>query len=272
MRNTGNHLQIYVNQRSVAYTDVGPLDKPVILFLHGFPLDRTLWDRQVEALLTTHRVIAYDIRGHGGSDIGSEPVSIRTFANDLIDFMGELKLDDIILCGLSMGGYIALDARCRFPKRFKALILCDTQCSADTPESKDNRIRTMDRLSEDGLEAYTEESLANLFAEASFNTHPEDVEQVRNMIRNTTILSLKLSMRALSDRSDACESLREIDVPTLIIVGSEDKITPPAKAEIMHERISGSELIVIDGAGHLPNLESTDDFNTHLIRFVSSFN
>ena len=129
---------ISVNGATICYDDFGTGALPVI-FLHGFPFDKSSWQPQMEFLRNTYRVIALDIRGFGKSTSGNETKSMSLFADDLIKFMDGLEIDKAIVCGLSMGGFILLNAANRFPERFKALVLCDTQCIADSPEAKEKR-------------------------------------------------------------------------------------------------------------------------------------
>ena len=164
----GKDLQINVNGISVAYNDEGKMDGPAIIFVHGFPFDKSMWDLQMESLKEDFRVIAYDIRGHGSSEAGNENFSIDIFTNDLLFLMDALEVEKPILCGLSMGGYIALNAIGKFPQHFSALVLSDTQCIADTPELKLKRMKAIDTINKDGVEKYAEESLKNLFATDSF--------------------------------------------------------------------------------------------------------
>jgi 3-oxoadipate enol-lactonase len=229
-----------------------------------------MWNSQVESLKDNYRPITYDIRGHGNSSAGNEVFSIDLFANDLISFMDTLKIDKAIMCGLSMGGYIALNAIEKHNERFDALILIDTQCIADAPEAKEKRIKAIESIRKTGVEKYAEESIKNLFALESFTTRVKEIADVREMIVKTSEQSLCNTLLALSVRKETCTKLSAIKVPVLIMVGNEDKITPPAAARIMHEKIKGSVLKIIDHAGHLSNLENPDEFNVQLKKFVAS--
>ena len=139
---TGSDLKIKIKGRSVCYIDYGKGELP-ILFLHGFPFDKSSWQLQLEALKETNRVLAYDIRGFGKSENGAEKPSIRLFADDLIQFMDALGIKKAIVCGLSMGGYILLNAIFRYANRFEAIVLCDTQCISDSKETKEKRTATI---------------------------------------------------------------------------------------------------------------------------------
>jgi len=259
-----------INNIEVSYSDEGPEGSPVIIFIHGFPFNKSMWDLQVESLKVNYRLIRYDIRGHGNSGAGNEDFSIDLFAGDLIGLMDALKVDRAILCGLSMGGYIALNAVSRYPERFDALVLCDTQCIADTPEAKAKRMKTIEIIKHSGVKTYAAESIKNLFAPESLLTKLKETADVKEMILKTSVQSLCNTLLALSVRKNTCHILPEIKIPVLILVGSEDKITPPAAAAFMHEQIKGSFLKIIGHAGHLSNLENPGEFNDHLKKFIAS--
>jgi 3-oxoadipate enol-lactonase len=263
-------METKINGVTLSYLDEGAHDAPVVIFIHGFPFNKFMWETQIMALKSHCRVIAYDIRGHGNSDVGKEEFSINLFAKDLLDFMDALKIDKAMLCGLSMGGYIALTAIKNYPERFDALVLSDTQCIADTPEAKEKRLKAIESIQEIGVGTYADESLKNLFAPESLTARKDEVAAVRGMIVCTREQTLFKTLRALYEREETCSALRDISVPVLIMVGKEDKITPPAAAEFMHEKIENSLLFIIDQAGHLSNLENPGAFNEQLGKFVAS--
>jgi 3-oxoadipate enol-lactonase len=270
MHKQGKDIKMTVNNLSVCYNDEGPGDAPVIIFIHGFPFNKSMWNAQVEALENNYRVISYDIRGHGGSDEGEEVFSIELFVDDLLRLMDALKIKNTMLCGLSLGGYIALNAVEHYPKRFNSLILCDTNCSADTPEAKVKRTKAIVGISKNGLEKYADESVNNLFAPESFSTIKEEIAEVRAMILKTSKESVCNTLHALSVRLETCDTLPDIKVPVLILVGKKDKITPPSAAQLMHEKIKGSILHIVNHSGHLSNIENPYDFNEQLRSFVES--
>jgi len=271
MRNTGQDLKIIVNGLSVSYNDEGPINAPTIILIHGFPLNKSMWDLQLEALKEDYRVIAYDIRGHGNSDAGDENFSMDVFVNDLLFFIDALNIDKPILCGLSMGGYIALKAIAKFPEHFGGLVLSDTQCLGDTPEMREKRMKAIESINKNDVEKYAEESIKNLFAPDSFTTKKEEISAVRKMIVQTSKQSLSYTLFALSERKGTCNKLQDIKVPVLIMVGKEDKITPPAAVMMMHEKIKGSLLKVLENASHLANLENPSGFNNQLNQFMGQF-
>ncbi len=270
MKQAENNFNIKVNDILIRYNDEGPKEAPVIIFIHGFPLNKSLWDKQLKSLKDDYRVIAYDIRGHGNTDLGAIDFSIDLFVNDLLGFMDTLKIEKTIVCGLSMGGYIALNAIQNHPDRFTALILCDTNCKADTIEAKEKRMSTIINIKENGVAKLADDLIPNLFAPESFKTNSEEIATVKEMIVTTSKQSLYNSLHALANRKETCSKLNSIKVPVLILVGEEDKITPPEEAISMQKQIKDSSLQVIPHAGHLSNLENEDEFNSQLIKFMGS--
>lgn len=270
MNDLKNKSRILVNDIMVSYTDDGKAGASYMIFVHGFPFNKSMWNLQVEALKDKYHVITYDIRGHGNSEPGNEKFSIELFAKDLIGLMDALKIDKTMICGLSMGGYISLNAITAFPGRFNALVLSDTQCSADTPEAKEKRRKTIISIREDGVEKYADSSIKNLFCTESFMSRRNEIENVREMIINTAEKSLCDTLLALAARNETCSRLNEINVPVLIMVGKEDVLTPPAAAAFMQEKIKNSSMHIIEHAGHLSPMENPYKFNYELKKFVSS--
>ena len=270
MKDFENSFSLNVNNQKVSYTDEGKYGAPVIIFIHGFPFNMSMWTPQIESLMDYCRVITYDIRGFGNSDAGNEEFTIGLFAKDLISLMDALKIEKTILCGLSMGGYIALNAVENYAARFSALILSDTSCKADTTEAKEKRMKAIENIKNDGVEKYADESIKNLFAPESYTNQAKEIAAVKEMIMKTPVQSLCNGLIALSVRKETCSILKKIKLPVLILVGKEDKITPPAAAYYMHEKIQGSFLKVLEHAGHLSNMENSEEFNNELKRFVES--
>ena len=268
MRRIGHNIRITLNRLTVSYNDYGPENAPVIIFIHGFPFNKSMWDGQMNLLKDNYRVIAYDIRGHGNSDPGSDDFSVELFVNDFLRFIKKLGIKKSILCGLSLGGYIALNAVLKNPDRFDGLILNDTQCIADTPEIKENRCTAIIRIMKNGVEHYADEIIKNLFASETFTKKNNIIAAVKEMIINTPKQSLCNTLHALAERKDTCDELQEISLPVLIMVGKEDKITPIAAAQEMHEKIRGSILKIIHHAGHIINLENPIAFGNRLVKFL----
>jgi 3-oxoadipate enol-lactonase len=200
MAATGTELTLTINNLTVSYTDEGNKEAPAILFIHGFPFNKHMWAGQVDALKDNFRVVAYDVRGHGGSDIGNIDFSLDLFVADLINLMDALKIQKALLCGLSMGGYIALHALEQFPNRFVALILCDTQCMADTPEGKEKRMKAIESIKANGVILYAKASIMNLFAEESLQTKQKEIAAIQKTIEQTSAETLCQTLLALSQR------------------------------------------------------------------------
>lgn len=269
--NSYKSLFTEVNNITISYMDVGEGNIP-ILFLHGFPFDKSTWKKQIDGLQATNRVIACDIRGFGESTDEETHLSIELFAEDLILFMDKLNIKKVIICGLSMGGYIALNAIKRFPERFEALILCDTQCVADTAEVKEKRKKTIEQINHDGTDTFNENFIKSVFHPHSFFDKSAHVEKLQNIVFANPKSIITAGLTALSERSETCSTLSSIDVPTLIICGREDKVTPLEQSEFMHTKIKNSFLKIIDIAGHVSNIEHPNVFNKHIQYFITTLN
>lgn len=258
-----------INSLSVSYHDAGDSEIPII-FIHGFPFDKSMWKGQMDYLKTSHRVIAYDLRGFGKTQDENLILSMDVFGSDLIDFMDKLNIQKAIVCGLSMGGYIALNAIKRFPERFTALILADTQCVADSPEAKENRYKTIDEILEEGTEQFNEKFIQKIFHHNSLTHKKGLVQSIQAVVEGTTSNTIVAGMKALAERSETCSILPHIEVPTLIICGRKDEVTPLSQSEMMHSQIRNSVLKVIENAGHVSNLEYPQEFNSHLEEFLKT--
>jgi len=270
MNDSENSFSEIVNNHTISYTDEGKYGAPVIIFIHGFPFNKSMWSPQLELLRDHCRIITYDIRGFGNSSTGTLEFSIELFVKDLIALMDALKIEKAILCGLSMGGYIALNAAENHPERFSSLILSDTSCKPDTTEAKAKRLNAIVNIRKKGVVEYADEIVKNLFAPGSFKSKEQEIASVKKMITNTSVRTLCNTLLALSIRKETCNRLHNLKIPVLIMAGSEDIITPPSEACIMHKKIKGSAMQVIDHAGHLSNLENTEEFNIQLKKFVVS--
>jgi pimeloyl-ACP methyl ester carboxylesterase len=265
----GYNLTIPVNNFHLSYDDVGEGNIPII-FLHGYPFDKTMWQGQLDVLKSSYRLIACDIRGFGKSTDEESLLSMDLFGEDLITFMDKLRIEKAIICGLSMGGFIALNALKKYPNRFDALILCDTQCIADTPEVKEKRYKIIKEIEVGGATNFNEGFIKSVFHKDTITTKKELVEQLRSVVFANSENIIKKGMVALAERLETCSTLKEISIPTLIICGREDEVTPLFQSEFMHEKIKGSILHVIDNAGHVSNLEQPQEFNKHLLGFLTT--
>jgi pimeloyl-ACP methyl ester carboxylesterase len=263
------NLLTAVNDFTISYNDIGEGRTP-ILFLHGYPFDKSMWKGQLDSLKSSHRLIAIDIRGFGQSIDEKSALSIDMFGKDLIEFMDKLGIKKAIICGLSMGGFIALNVMKEFPSRFEALVLCDTQCIADTIEVKENRYSTIEQINIDGADEFKEKFIKSVFHPDSLTSKMELVESLRYVVFANSNSIINAGLTALAERSETCSNLNSICIPTLIICGREDKVTPLVQSEYMHNQIGGSILKIIDNAGHVSNLEQPNVFNKYLVDFLDS--
>ncbi|MBK8504788.1 MAG: alpha/beta hydrolase [Saprospiraceae bacterium] len=269
--NAYQNLFTEVNNITISYNDVGEGSIPVI-FLHGFPFDKSMWKGQLDCLKSSNRVIACDLRGFGKSTDEKTVLSIDLFCEDLVSFMDKLNIEKAIPCGLSMGGYIALRAIERFTERFEALILCDTQCIADNADVKEKRYTAIEQINLDGADSFNEKFIKSVFHPDSFANKMELVENLRSIVSANSKGIIAAGLTALAERSETCSALDGIHLPTLIICGREDVVTPLSQSQFMHEHIEGSWLKIIEIAGHVSNLEQPEEFNRYLQDFLNSLN
>lgn len=253
---------------TIHYKENGDKKGLPLVLIHGFPFNLDMWDGLVANLPQDIRCIRFDVRGHGKSEVGDGQYSIEFFVDDLVALLDELGLEKAVICGLSMGGYIALRAIERNPEKISAIILCDTRSDADTDEGKIKRADAIKKVKTIGVVAYSEEFVKIVFTENTLKNKPETVEELKKIIQGNTEKGICGTLLALAARTDTTASLEKIKVPTLIIVGEEDKLTPPASSEAMKNKIKGSKLQIISGAAHMSNLENPELFNTTIINFL----
>lgn len=241
----------------------------VLVLLHAFPLNARMWEGQLGLAGGGWRVIAPHFRGVDGGTGDPPTTSIDDYAGDVIDLLDALHIDQAVIAGLSMGGYTAF-ALLRLAARYvQGLILADTRSEGDTPEGLEARRKMLDLVQSKGAPGVGEEMIPKLVGETTRRSRVEVIDRVRSLILSNSPESIAGAVRALMTRPDSTPLLSKIHVPTLILVGAEDTVTPPALSEKMHGAIAGSELAVIPEAGHLVNLERPDLFNAALARFLS---
>ena len=258
----------WVRDIAVAYDDAGS-GAPVVL-LHGFPFNRTMWRGQAQAVGEAWRFITPDLRGQGDTSLGETEgaATMEEMAADVAALLDELGVGRAVVGGLSMGGYVAL-AFCRaFPERVRALVLADTRAGADTDEARRTREENARRALSEGMAPITDAMLPKLLSAETREHRPEIVERVREMMLATKPEGAAAALRGMALRHDQTDLLREIEAPALIVVGSEDAVTPPSEAEAMNAEIKDSRLVRIEGAGHLSNVERPEEFNLALVEFL----
>ena len=261
-------MKAKINGAEIFYTEIGDKSATPIVLIHGFPFNSDMWRPQTELLKNDFRVITYDVRGHGRSEIGDGQYTLETFVDDLIGLLDYLRLQKVILCGLSMGGYIVLRAVERNPERCRALILCDTTSNADSNEAKLRRATSIKTIKSIGVKPYAEEFPKSVLSSQTFLKRADLVDTVRSMILSNSPIGICGALLALAARTETTSSLSKISVPTLILVGEADKTTLPELSEGMRQLIPNSELQVVSNAAHLSNLENSEEFNSRLLNFL----
>jgi 3-oxoadipate enol-lactonase len=258
----------HVHGIEMAYEEAG--NGPAVVLLHGYPFNRSMWREQSEALSRKYRVVAPDLRGHGETTVTGEMATMEQMARDVAALLDELRIERVTLAGLSMGGYVTLAFYRRFPLRVRALVLADTRPQADTEDARRNREEQAEKILKEGMQAIADDFLQKVLTPATIDGKPDVTARVREMILQTDPQGAANALRAMAARPDQTDFLEEILVPTLVLVGSEDKITPPKDSEVMRREIRGSRLEIIEGASHLSNLERPAEFTRALLDFLDA--
>ena len=251
----------------MAYDDAGT-GQPV-LFIHGWPHNRTLWAAQLSGLPTHARCLAPDLRGFGGSS-SSAPYSIDQYADDLAALFGVLGIDRAVVCGVSMGGYVALSMLRRHPSLLRALILTSTRATADTSDAREQRIRLIAFVRAHGVEALAGRQLKAMVGETTFESRPDVREALRLLMAGAPLDGVVGALEAMAGRADSTDLLAGIAMPTLVVSGHEDTFTPPDEIRAMANAIPGARLEIIQGAGHMCCYERPAAFNHVVSEFLAS--
>ncbi|WP_344424617.1 alpha/beta hydrolase [Amycolatopsis minnesotensis] len=233
------------------------LDLPLVL-LHAFPLDSRMWNDIREPLSQRARLITPDQRGLGRTPlpVTSREPSLDDAARDLVALLDKLELEQVVLGGCSMGGYVALALLRLAPERVGGLVLIDTKASADKPEAAENRHALAKRADDEGIEGWLAgQLLPNLLAESTLGSRPDIAETVRDLVESQPAPGIAWAARAMAARPDSAGLLPGADVPALVLVGEHDTLTPYAEASAMAEALPRAELVTVPGAGHLTPLE-----------------
>jgi 3-oxoadipate enol-lactonase len=259
-------MKITANGITMHYEMDGPESAPVVTLSHSLATDLSMWDPQVSALKSGYRVLRYDTRGHGGTDAPEGPYTLEQLAEDVRALLHALRIPKTHYMGISMGGMIGQVLALKNPGMLQSLILCDT--SSRIPEEAlpiwEERIGLAQKQ---GMDALVESTMERWFT-ASFRRKPlPALDKIRGMIRTTPVKGYVGCSRAIM-RLNLTERLREITLPSFIIVGEEDPGTPVAASQVIHEQIKGSELVILKSAAHLSNIEQQDAFNTAVMAFL----
>jgi len=259
----------------LAYVDRG--EGTPVLLIHGFPLDHTMWEAQIDALATKYRVLAPDLRGFGQSvalEQGDwdDVVTMERFADDLAALLQTIEVNrPAVVVGLSMGGYVALEFWRKHTERTKRLVLCDTRAAKDPPEVAAGRLETADQVLRDGAASLAEGMILKLFPQSTITEQPELGEAFRRMVSEADPRGIAAAARGMAERRDMTKLLQQIACPTLLIVGTWDIISPPEEMHAIAEAIPRAQFAEIPGCGHLSAMEKPEAVNRTLLEFLGRF-
>lgn len=260
-------MEAVVNGSRMAFDDVGPRNGPCLVLVHGFPLDRRMWQAQLEGLSRLARVVAPDLRGHGESELGEVPVTMDSHADDLAALMDYLDIKQAVIAGLSMGGYVTFAMWRRHPERVAGMVLIDTRAEADTPAGRENREKGIAVVRAEGSRAIAEDMMPKLLAPSSRGQEWLS-RTLWEMMTRQPVEGVVGALQALRDRPDNALLLPHITAPVLVIVGELDVITPPEFSQAMAGGIPGARLVTIPGAGHMSPMEDPRSVNQALASFL----
>jgi 3-oxoadipate enol-lactonase len=239
-----------------------------LVFVHGFPLDRHMWDSQLHTFRGSYRVIIPNLRGMGSSPLGSATISMDRYADDLAELLDKLAVaDPVHMVGLSMGGYIAFAFARRHPEKLASLILCDTKVEADAPAAVENRRKMAEKARAQGMAPIADEMLPKLLG-AKSKEDTAMVQRVRQMMLDAPAEGVALASLAMASRPDSLETAVNLHIPVMLIVGAEDAITPPEQMRALANAIPNSEFIMIHDAGHLAPMENPSPVNQAIHQFL----
>ena len=259
---------IKLHDFSMAYSENGE-GRP-LLFVHGYPLNRRMWQPQIDGLADMARVIAPDLRGHGDSQAVPGPYSMDLLADDLNALLDALHISQTVyLCGLSMGGYVAFAFYRRYAQRLAGLILAATRAAADSAQARASREQAAQTARQQGVAAIVEGMAAKMLSPQTAEQRPALAAQVKEIMLRTSLEGVLGDLEGMKERPDSTPTLSQITIPTLVIHGADDQIIPLAEAQAMQAAIPNAQMEVISGAGHLLNLEQAETFNAAVRGFVT---
>ncbi|BCA54664.1 putative 3-oxoadipate enol-lactonase [Nitrospira sp. KM1] len=260
-------MKAQINGITLGYSDQGK-GTPLV-FLHAFPFNRTMWAAQEEDLSDAFRIITVDMRGHGESEAPFWRYSLEQYASDVTALLRHLRIDNAVFIGLSMGGYLSFTLYRLYPEFVLGFVLADTRAEADNPEQGKWRFELARRAAAQGPSAVVADMLPKLLSHQAYERRPDLVEQVKSIQEAATVPGILGDLRAMAERPDSTDMLRSIRVPTLVLVGEEDVLTPRADAERITAGIPEAILETIPDAGHMSNMERPETFNKAVRRFAA---
>ncbi|MDB5101105.1 MAG: catD [Cyanobacteria bacterium RYN_339] len=244
---------------------------PTLVLLHAFPFNQDMWEPQLEGLSDVAHVITLDLPGFGASQTTDGDFSLDTMAEIVHDFVRHLGHERVVLGGLSMGGYIALAYARKYPAHLQGLILADTRANADTPEARKRRLEQIQEINQFGLLGLSESMPHKVLTPATAVKRPALLKELGGHIAASNVMAVTGALEAMANRPDAMDVLPGIHVPTLVIVGEGDELTPPTAAQEMVDHLPNGKLVSLPGAGHMSNLEAPEAFNQAVADFMRQF-
>lgn len=259
-----NHIRIRGNNHY--YKDLNPQKPASILLVHGHPFDSSMWDYQLDAL-NNFRLIIPDLKGYGKTDFLFDKIFIEEQALDLALLLDALQIDQVHLVGLSMGGQIIVEFTRLFPHRAKSLILCDSNPSGENEVSYKNRLALAEQINLIGMQQYTDNDIHKYIHKDTAANNPTAYHHLYQMMSSTNAQGAVASHKGRAERRNNYDYLKQITVPTLVVVGDEDFFTPISEMEDIAKQINQSTFVVIPNAGHMPNMEKPALFNAVMMQF-----
>lgn len=260
-------MQVEINNFKMGYEEAGA-GIPIV-FIHGYPLDRRIWQPQLAGLAGVGHVLAPDLRGHGESDGMSGPYWMDTFADDLDAFLDEKEIDTpAIFCGLSMGGYVAMSFYRDHAPRVGGLVFAATRANAEDAGGREKRNQAIERAQKDGVGAIVEDMLPKMFSPRTYDERGDLVDWVRTVMLSTPLDTMVNDLAGMRERPDSFATLEQIEIPVLILHGEDDQIMPRSVIDEMQEHIRHARVELIPDAGHLLNLEQPEAFNQAIRDYI----
>jgi pimeloyl-ACP methyl ester carboxylesterase len=242
---------------------------PPVLLLHPFPVHRDFWKPAAQAL-SKYRIILPDLRGHGASGIGDGAATMAKHATDIARVLDHAGVGRVPMVGVSIGGYAIFECWRRYAERISALVLCNTKASADTAEGRAARLRSAAEVLKNGVAPFVESMLPKLVGQTTRASRPDLLNGVRDMALAMSPEDVSQVQQGMAERPDSVATLQTIRVPTLIIAGEEDILTPVADAETMKANAPNSRLTVISKAGHYAAWEKPEEVGMLLRQFLDA--
>jgi len=260
--------RIQNDDAEISYWILG--DGPSIVLLHPFPVHHEFWLPAVKTLSTRYRLILPDLRGHGDSDCGEGPATVQKHAADLVRILDDARIDHAAFAGVSIGGYVLFEFWRRHRDRMSSLVLCNTKAQADSAEARVTRLKSADDVIQRGTEPFFESMLPKLMGTSTQTGRPDLLRGALGMMRKMSAQDIAMVQRGMAERPDSVDTLKDINVPTLIITGEEDSLIKMADAELMREKLPSGQLKIIPKAGHYAPWERPLEVGELLREFFDS--